>query len=99
VAGEAVLGDDLPVFGRVLVVVAAEATGGGLVTDVVGVRAPVDAHGRENIGAVDLHERVPRLAHERALARGDFGILLSVERIDGGTDLQARVLQGIVVRP
>jgi len=58
VANGAVVGDGRrPGLGAVIAIMAAEAAGGIVVPDVVGVRAPTDIHGWKYVIAINADQR------------------------------------------
>src|SRR5579885_922994 len=97
VAGAAILGD-LPAVGAgVRIIVAAEAAWEIIVPDVVGVRAPGNAHGREHVAVVDAHQRAggPRDLRATLLLQGRV-VLAIITRQSGRNPRRGLLAAGIV---
>src|SRR3954468_7728106 len=83
----AVLPDDSPVRGLVLIVVAAEAAGGIRVAEIVLVRAPAHLHRRKHVAGVEPLRRADQLIDLAAVGGRQRCVVGAVEPAQALADL------------
>ena len=92
-----IVGDGLPVGAGVAAIVAAETSGGIVVSKIIRVHAPGHTHVRENISQIDRRDFISGLLHEQAPRLIDLRIIGSIEIVKFVNDsLLAHIARRII---